>query len=294
MKTCLDCIPCFVRQTLDSVRLMTADEEIHEEILRRTLSIAADIDMRQPPPAVAQKIHRVIRQLTGDPDPYRNIKSKYNTLALEMYPQLKAMVENSLNPFETAVRLSAAGNIIDFGVNSTLAEHEVHNAIDECLHDPLNGSPLDEFRTYAQRAAKILYIADNAGEIVFDRLLIERLDTSKVTCAVKGAPILNDATVDDAHAAGLTQIVEVIDNGSDAPGTILGDCSQSFLEHFDRADLVIAKGQGNYETLNEIDKNIFFILRVKCPAIAKDLDHSIGSLVVDRSRALKKEILEPN
>jgi uncharacterized protein with ATP-grasp and redox domains len=140
------------------------------------------------------------------------------------------------------------------------------------------------------QAEKILDLADNAGEIVFDRLLIEQLPTEKVTLVVKGEPVINDATMEDAKVAGLTEIVKVIDNGSDAPGTIMESCSQRFLEHFEDSDLVIAKGQGNYETLSRVDKNIFFILKAKCPVIARDLGCKVGEMIIRRNEAFKNAV----
>ena len=129
-------------------------------------------------------------------------------------------------------------------------------------------------------------LADNAGEIVFDRLLIEQLPIDRVTVAVRGYPVINDATLDDAETAGLTDIVDVISNGSDAPGTLLDDCSEAFRSRFEEADLIIAKGQGNYETLAQSPRPIFFLLRVKCPVVARDLDYPVGSMVVHPSTAL--------
>jgi len=282
MKTFFDCIPCFVRQSLDSVRMMTPDEAVHERLLREVLHVLGEMDMRQSPPAMAQRIHRVIRKLTGQSDPYRAIKDRFNRLALDIYPRLKARVERSANPMETAIRLAIAGNVIDLGVNNHLGDEEIHEAIDHALDAPFDAD-LAAFGEAASRANKILCLADNAGEIVLDRLLIEQLPPGKVTVAVRGSPIINDATMKDAEAAGLTELVEVIDNGSDAPGTILEDCSEEFRRRFDEADLVIAKGQGNYETLSDVNKDIFFILKAKCPVIAGDLGCRVGSLVLRRS-----------
>jgi uncharacterized protein with ATP-grasp and redox domains len=129
-------------------------------------------------------------------------------------------------------------------------------------------------------AKKILYLVDNTGEIFFDKLLIQQMPNDKMTFVVRGYPVINDATLIDAKIAGLTEMVEVIDNGSDAPGTILEDCSKEFLRHFSDADLIIAKGQGNYETLSNSNKCIFFILKAKCPVIARDIGCEIGSLVI--------------
>jgi uncharacterized protein with ATP-grasp and redox domains len=196
-----------------------------------------------------------------------------------MYPELKEKLDASADGLGAAIRLALAGNVIDFGVSANLLESEVQSAIDESLTVPLDAQVLEAFRDRTTNAKDILYLADNAGEIVFDRLLIEQLPREKVTLVVKGAPVINDATIEDAQIAGLTDIVNVIDNGSDAPGTILESCSEDFRNRFNRADLVIAKGQGNYETINDTEKDTFFILRAKCPVIARHLSCDINSPV---------------
>ena len=288
MKTYFDCIPCFIRQVLDSVRLTTDDQDIHIQVLRRALRLAADMDLTQSPPAMAQQIHRFIRELTANPDPYIEIKNRFNKIALEMYPDLIDLVDKSHNPLETAVRLAMAGNIIDFGVNSELEEQHLKDAITESLNMDLDTNALEDFQTATDQAETILYLVDNAGEIVFDRILIEKLPTEKITCVVRGGPVLNDATIEDAQIAGITDIAETIDNGSDAPGTILDTCSENFRRRFSRADLIIAKGQGNYETLSDIDKNIFFILRAKCPVIAKHLNCRVGAMVLSKTKTFDR------
>ena len=282
MKTFFDCIPCFIRQALDAVRLVTDDEAVHERVLRGVLRTASAMDLSQSPPVMGQHIHRLIRKLTGEADPYREMKDRFNRLALQMYPKLKARVDCSANPIGTAIRLAIAGNLIDMGVNVHLDESHVRDAIEHALGSPFDGD-VEEFSDAVSGAGDILYLADNAGEIVFDRLLIEQMPMEKVTVVVKGFPVINDATMIDAEAAGLTERVEVIDNGSDAPGTILYGCSDPFLRRFNKADLIIAKGQGNYETLSEAEKDIFFMLKAKCPVIARDLGCEVDSLVLRRS-----------
>ena len=282
MKTFFDCIPCFVRQSLDSVRFATPDETIHERVLREVLRVAQEMDLCQSPPVMAQQLHRRIRELTGESDPYREVKDRFNRLALAQYPEFRDRVARSADPMEAAVRLAIAGNVIDFGVNSHLTEQEVHDALLSATSTPL-ACDLREFCGAVARANRILYLADNAGEIVFDRLLIERIPPEKVTLVVRGAPIINDATMADAQASGLAEIVEVIDNGSDAPGTLLDDCSEAFRTRFQSADLVIAKGQGNYESLSETEKDVWFLLKAKCPVIARDLGCEVGTFVVRHS-----------
>jgi len=285
MRIYLDCISCFIRQALCAARLATDDEQIHQEVVQGVLRLASRLDMSQSPPAIGQQMHRLIRELIGSDDPYRRVKTRFNNLALRLYPELRKRIMRSEDRLETAIRLAIAGNIIDFGANGSLEEPDVNRAIRESLAVEPNRMQLSLFRDATVHAETILYIADNAGEIVFDRLLIEQLPYEKVTVVVKGKPVINDATIEDADVAGLTRIVEVIDNGSDAPGTILQDCSATFHERFSRADMVIAKGQGNYETLSGVDKNVFFLLKVKCPVIARDIGCSANETVLRRSAA---------
>ena len=282
MRTFFDCIPCFARQTLDAVRRATDDERIHEEVLRATLRAISEMDLRQSPPAMGYKIHRLIRERVGECDPYREMKDRSNQLALAVYPTLKSQIERSTKPFEVAVRLAITGNIMDVAVKGDVDQIDVNEAIEHALTDPLDGD-IDGFADAVTTANSILYLADNAGEIVFDRLLIEQLPREKVMVAVRGAPVINDATMVDARAAGITELVDVIDNGSDVPGTILEECSADFRSRFDEAGLIIAKGQGNYETLSEVEHEIFFLLKAKCPVIARDLDCDVGTLVLRRS-----------
>ena len=279
METFYDCIPCFIRQALYAVRLATRDERIHEEVLRCVLRTASEMDLRKSPPAMAQQIHRLIRRLSSCDDPYKELKDRFNRYALELYPGLRQRIDNASNPLETALRFAIAGNIIDFGVNNKLDRIDLSKTIERALSEPLLGE-IEELYYAITLAQKILYLGDNAGEIVFDRLLIEKLPVNKITFVVKGSPIINDATMADARATGMTDVVNVIDNGSDAPGTIKEECSDRLKHLFTDADLIIAKGQGNYETLTDVNKNIFFILKAKCPVIAKHLGCELGSFVV--------------
>lgn len=282
MKTSLDCVPCFVRQALDAARFITDDKAVHEQIVREVLLLTAEIDLADSPPSVSQQIHRRLREITAVRDPYLGPKDQFNRLALEMLPELRARLESAEDPLLMAVRLAIAGNVIDMAVNQGLTEADVHEAVEQTLSEPFTGS-MEEFRLAVSEAEDILYLADNAGEIIFDRLLVEQLLPTRVTVAVRGSAVINDATLDDARTAGLDEIVELIDNGSDAPGTILSDCSEDFQRRFHDASLIISKGQGNFETLSSEPANMFFLLKVKCPAIARCLGLPLGSHVLKRA-----------
>jgi damage-control phosphatase, subfamily I len=282
MKTFLDCIPCLIRQALHSVRSTTEDEQVHETIVRMALDGIASMDFQQPPAMMAQAIHRRIREATGNADPYAEQKRRLNDVALELYPVFFDQIKNAANPLEFAVRLAIAGNVMDLAVKTNLDENEVLASFDDCLAAPLD-CHIAEFAKAVEKANDILYLADNAGEIVFDRLLLEQLPREKVTVAVRGKAVINDATITDAEYVGLTDVVRVIDNGSDAPGTILNDCSDAFRRRFELTDLIISKGQGNYETLVDSPRPIWFLLRVKCPIIARDLECPVGTTILRQS-----------
>lgn len=283
MKMTLDCIPCFIRQALDAARLVSDDPSVHLKILNEVLQWACNVDLQQPAPVIGQRIHRRLRQVVGVNDPYRSAKDHQNRMALNMLPDLKKRIDSAADPFDLAMRAAIAGNVIDLGVPGSVTEQRILDTIEKCLSEPLVGDPAG-FRAAAEKAQEILYITDNAGEIVFDRLLIEKLELSRVTVAVRGAPAINDATMPDAIAAGLDQIVEVIDNGSDAPGTLLSECSHEFRRRFNKADLIISKGQGNFETLSDEPGNIYFLFKAKCKVISEHAHVELGSHVVVRNR----------
>ena len=284
MKTHPECIPCFVRQTLTTIKLASDDTGLHEKALRAILAILSRMDFNKAPVIMGREIQHLIQRLSGNPDPYRALKQQFNQMALDLYPRLKAQVSSAENAFETAARLALAGNMIDFGIGRMLESAEVTATIELALSATLKGD-IQSLEQAARTARSILYLGDNCGEIVFDRLFIEQLIPDRVTYGVRAAPIINDVTMDDARFTGMTDRTRVIENGSDAPGTLLSECSQAFKSAFANADLIIAKGQGNYETLHACDRPIFFMLKVKCPVVARHIGQQIGSYVI-KSRML--------
>jgi hypothetical protein len=287
MKTSLDCIPCLLRQSLDAARLVSPNPSVHEQIIRDALSWAGEMDLNQSPPAIAQLIHRRLRELVGVTDPYRETKDWQNRIAMELIPKFRAEVKSAQDPLLMAARLAIAGNVIDMGSNGNLTEAEVRQSLSQALTEPFFGEE-DRFQQAITQAKSVLYLADNAGEIAFDQLLIEQIieqiSSERVTLVVRGAPVLNDATLIDVHTVGIDQIVKAIDNGSDAPGTILNDCSEEFRHRFAEADLIIAKGQGNFETLSNELGNIFFLFKVKCSVIANLVNQPIGMQMLVHSK----------
>lgn len=283
MITSLECIPCLIRQAIDASRFSSPDYEFQERVLREILKKLSETEFSLTPPEIAAEIHRMLRGLSGNSDPYKSVKNSFNNLILSMAEKLKEKIKRADDPLLAATRLAIAGNVIDSGVKSRLTEDEVLKSIESSYSEELAGNA-DEFIREISLAKKILYIADNAGEIIFDRLLIEKIGPERVTLAVRGFPVINDATIDDARIAGLDKLVTVIENGSDAPGTILAECSEEFKKIFNDADMIIAKGQGNYETLCDENKKIFFLLKVKCHIISDHTGLPVGTHAIIKSQ----------
>ena len=280
MKTYLDCYPCFLRQALSAARLAGADERRQKAVLDRALDALRQVELSSTPPEIADHVHRIVRQEVGSQDPYRAAKANSTRQALVLYPRMKALLADTDDPLEMAVRLSIAGNIIDL---ATDLQYDLLDEVRRVLAQPFAIDDSAALHDALSRAGQVLYLADNAGETVFDRLLIEMLH-APVLYAVKSGPILNDATRDDALAAGVDRVADIVTTGSDAPGTILGRCSEEFRRLYDKAELVIAKGQANYETLSSEDPKVFFLLQVKCPVIARDAGVPVGSIILRQGR----------
>lgn len=276
-----DCTSCLIRQTVEASRLATSDARLQEEILRATLETLATISFDKTPSHMAREVHRLVQSMSCNPDPYKEVKHQANVTAraarCAYWDKLPAIAKS----LEKAALLAIAGNAMDIGPKSGQDKLDIWSVIDRVLSCGIDMNQLQGLVRACRGARQILYLGDNAGEIVLDRILIEKLPMDRITYVVKAKPILNDATMADAEYAGLTEIVEVIDNGSDAPGTILESCSNEFRVRFETSDVVIAKGQANYETLSESGKKgLYFVLLVKCPVLARDLGCDVGEIIV--------------
>lgn len=284
MITNLDCYPCMVRHALEASRYISSEPGRQREVLVRVLRHLADRRQDVTPVRLAAEVHDLIRQVLGVDDPYLEQKEKYNAKALALVPELKKKISQSPAPLETAIRIAIAGNIIDFGALGD--RFDIEAALSESLDLPLEINDFPSFEQDLARARRLVYVGDNAGEIVFDSLLVEeiqRVSSAQITFVVRGRPILNDATIADARAAGLTDRVSVVASGGDGPGCEL-DRSPELRPLFEAADLIVSKGQGNYEALSLEPYPIYFMLRLKCRVIARDIGGSQGSGVIKRSR----------
>lgn len=283
MNTCLDCIPCMLRQALGAARVISDDAVMHRRVLNEVSRLIPELPLDVTPPEVAQQVYRLVYRLTGSEDPYREEKRRANEIALSLYPHLKRVVADSDEPLLTACKLAIGGNSIDLGPTSRYAD--INSIISFALDNGLGIDDYDDFRRSICKSRRIMYLGDNAGEVVFDRILIEEIKRTKevyVDFVVRESPIINDATILDANLVGLPNVAEIVSSGSDAPATVLSQCSEKMIELYHASDIIIAKGQGNYESLSLEEGNIFFLLKAKCEVIAGMLGVQIGEAVLKK------------
>ncbi len=289
MRTYLDCLPCLLSQALKAARAATDDEGVHRQVIDAVAAMIPQLSLGLRPPEIAQQGYRLIYQITRNDDPFYQAKAEANQAALALYPHLKQVVADSEEPLLTACKLAIGGNSIDLGPN--FEQVDMDSIVATAIASPPAINDYQQFRSSINNSRHILYLGDNAGEIVFDRVLIEELHQLKeleIDFVVRERPIINDVTLDDAITVGMDRAARIISSGSDAPATILSQCSSEMLKLYYSADIIIAKGQGNYESLNEEQGNIFFLLRAKCPLAADLLGVSVGDAILRQNPARAK------
>ena len=289
MKARIDCLECVVRQALRSARAATDDPEVQRRIIDETCKRIPDLDLTKSPAEISQYAYDLAAELSGNADPYREARHDQNELVMALEPELRALVANSDDPLVTALHLAAAGNIIDLGAMSS-GHIDVRGAVEQVLHEQFAVEHLDEFRASLAKCTDLLFLLDNAGEIVFDKLLIQELiKHTPVTAVVKGGPIINDALMEDAEQVGLTDLCEVIDNGGGFIGSPLGLIPERFRARMQAADMILAKGQGNYETIDDFPGDVFLILKAKCDIVAEHMGVQFGQVALISTRARKRD-----
>ncbi len=287
MRTYLECIPCFFKQAIEAGKLISEDEKLHKELIDDLAKLIPEFSLNSTPPDMAYQISKMVKDKVGDIDLYKEIKEVSNKKALEIYPKLKEKILNSNDRMLTAVEIAIAGNVIDYGAKNNLnIDEEIENLFKEDFYSV--GKTIFQYEDFLNdfnKASKVLYLADNAGEVVFDRVLIEEFcDKKEVIYVVRETPIINDAVKKDAIDCGIDKIAKVISSGVGSPGTILKYCSKEFLEIFENADFIISKGQGNYEALSNTREGIYFLFRAKCPVIARHAGAVVGDIVLEKSK----------
>jgi len=260
--------------------MATDDTEKIKSVLDDVGLMLSTIPLSSSPPESGRRIYQKVSEITGNSDPYQALKQKSTREALAMYPVLKRRVAAAEDRLMTAIRIAIAGNVIDFGPGQPF---DLNAIVEETLRKDFAICDAKAFRDALNKAESVLFIGDNAGESVFDRLLIEELN-KPVRYAVRGKPIINDVTWDDAVAAGIDRVADIVSSGSDAPGAILERCSPEFRAVYDLSPLIISKGQGNYEALSGTDGPVFFLLKTKCRVIADHAGVTEGDIVLKQAK----------
>jgi len=283
-----ECIPCLINQVLRAFQLLKPN--ISREIILDTQKklmdylVGFDIDKRASP-IIGKVAYTLVAEALGVKDPYASIKKHYNQLALQFYDEARNIVNNAKDPLFKAIIVAALGNTIDFGTSHKIDFiHDIKNFTQDKL-------AINDYETFKQSlldADHLLILLDNAGEIVFDKLLVETMRKTlpelEITCAVRSAPIINDATMEDAKFVGLTDLVQVIE-ASGTPGIYLPATTTEFKKHFFRkSGVILSKGQGNFESLHgmEIDKEVYYLLKAKCSLMERLFSVKQGSIIFKR------------
>jgi uncharacterized protein with ATP-grasp and redox domains len=279
-----DCYKCLFNQVVEMARSSSDDNRERRKMLKRFISQIVEHADDFTPPEMASVFYETYCRETGIPDPFAHEKEKSTEIARQLYDELAETVAASKDPFAMALRFAIGGNVIDFGANPNFKLSEIVGAIRETAALPVDENALEKLRHAAANAGNILYMLDNCGEAVIDRLLIEQIGIHKITLGVRGKPILNDVTRAELAASGLADL-PVIDTGDRTPGVSMRFSSPEFLQKLHSADLIIAKGQGNFESLGDVvlDNDIFFLFRVKCPVIRMQTGAPLGSLQIRQS-----------
>ncbi len=276
MKATLECLECVVRQALRAGRMASNDPETQRRVINAAALDIPNMDLAESPAVLSLHLYQCAQRLSGVDDPYREIKREQNAMALELEPELERLVRESDAPLTTAIKLAAAGNIIDLGI---LHAHEIdpRQAVAQAMNTPLAIDDAAVFEDALSRCQDLLYLLDNAGEIVFDKVLIRELQRrTRVTAVVKGAPIINDACLEDARQTGLLDFCEAIDNGGGFVGSPLSLIPERFRKRMEQADIILGKGQGNYETIDDFDGDVYLLLKAKCDVVAQHMGVALG------------------
>lgn len=267
------CLPCVINQVIKVANITGVDKK--EELLREVFTYLSKMDFEETTPEIIGEIFGMVKEYTNNPDPYKETRNYYNALFLKLIPEFMRKIDQSDKPFQLAVRYAIVGNIIDFNpIHNTLLD-DIFDFFEKMEQLELAIDDSENLMEDISNAETLLYLGDNCGEICMDKILLKKIKelnpNIKILFGVRGKPVVNDSIAEDAYAVEIDEYAEVIDNGDGSLGTVLHRTSSEFKEAYNKADIVIAKGQANYECLSEENKNIYFLLMTKCDVIANDI-----------------------
>lgn len=271
------CLPCLVNQAISTAKLTNAKQR--DVLYKKIFASMSEIDFSKTNPEIVGENYRLLKKHLGCDDPYKETKDYYN----QYFAKNIKDYENENMTAEDAIKYAIVANIIDFNpVHSNVAS-DIKHYFSNINELSLTINDTEDLLEDISNAKTVLYLGDNCGEICFDKLLIKKLKAVNSGCrfyfGVRGAAVVNDNTAEDAYSVGMDEVATIISNGDDSLGTILSRNSDEFLEIYKNADVIIAKGQANFESLSEEKENIYFLLMVKCAVIAEYIGTEQKSLV---------------
>ena len=269
-----------MKQVAEVSQLCTTDKNLWVKAEQTAASVLSTVDPTTlTAPELTAMVHKELRKIFNKADLYQDVKKRENDLALSLLPQVQSVVDNANDPLEMAIKVAVLGNVIDYG---SIVRFDIRECLDRVESLSFSIFDYNDLQADLQQANHILYVGDNTGEIVFDKILVQKLIAHgcKVTYVVKSDYALNDITMADAEYVQMTTLTKVIESGSTTPGTLMHEATPEFVAAYTSADVVIAKGQGNLETMDKLDKAIYFLLKMKCPYLATSINTTVGDLIL--------------
>lgn len=281
MKMEIECVTCFMMQAVKAAKLSTSDFKVRIKAVKKAAEVISGLDPTKTPPEIATKIFKTIARETGNQDAFKELKQESNKKVLELMNIVKKYIDEAEDRLATALKISLSGNIIDYGI---LDNFDVSKLIKEEINTVIDKKKVTRLKNIVIRSGIISFIADNAGEIGLDGILLKEFKilnpNLNIVIFVKSSPIINDATIEDARFFGIDKEFKIIS----APNTVglnLRLLPSNAKIIFEKSDYIIAKGQANYELLTDQNlKNIVYLLRAKCEVVAKDTGVKLGSPVL--------------
>ena len=288
MKAQIECFRCNVRQAQEAAGVVRSERDFLWQVSQKICSIYAQASPEWTPAYMTSLAHKIAREMTGVDDIYYQHKRHYNRLAMKLYPELKNFVGEGNGALERAVRVAIVGNIIDLGVYREIQSFQI---LDQLYNVRWGLYDFSAFEQDVQGARTLIYVGDNAGEIVFDKILLEELKkigVQEIFFVVKGGPISNDVLVEDFQEVGLGDFAQALTTGKDECGIVPEDGPSELQEVWKRADVIISKGQGNFESLSGRREKIYFLLKAKCVPVARELGVEQGAIILKKNHTVNE------
>ena len=278
------CVECIINQSKRVADAINADEKLTQEIVQAVENMAPGFSFEQSPPEVAAAVYEKMAKIAGKSDLYDEVKKLSTEKAQSFIPHLEKQIGLSKTPLLTATKVAVAGNVIDLAAEFAF---DLNEELDKIFHTSFTVNDFEILEEKLSKASTLLYIADNAGEHIFDLIYVKTIlslfPKLKITYMTRGNAIINDVTYEEAQEAGFSEICDLVSSGVNTPGFVYDRANETSQKLFDCSDLIITKGMGNYECLSDVEReNLFFLLKVKCNVVAKSIGKEVGDIICKR------------